>query len=66
MQMKVDLMKKKYFQESLSGPFTNAKTQELPGALDPRRGSAPGPYQGPLSGSLDPTPLDALLAPLSW
>ena len=26
---------KKYFQESLSGPFTNAKTQELPGALPP-------------------------------
>ena len=31
--------------------------------LDPRRGSAPGPRQGPLSGPLDPTPLDA---PLSW
>ena len=33
--------------------------------LDPRRGSAPGPCQGPL----DPTPLDAplaSLAPLSW
>ena len=37
--------------------------------LDPRRGSAPGPRQGPLSGPLDPTPLDAPLAsltPLSW
>ena len=31
--------------------------------LDPHRGSAPGPRQGPLSGPLDPTPLDA---PLSW
>ena len=25
--------------------------------LDPRRGVAPGPHQGPLSGPLDPTPL---------
>ena len=37
--------------------------------LDPRLGSASGPRQGPLSGPLDPTPLDAplaSLAPLSW
>ena len=35
--------------------------------LDPRRGFAPAPHQGPLSGPLDPTPLYAplaLLAPL--
>ena len=35
--------------------------------LNPRRGFAPGPHQGPLSGPLDPTPLYAplaLLAPL--
>ena len=61
----------KYFQENLSGPFTNAKTQELPRALppDPRGGSAPWHNQGPFSGPLDPTPLDtplASLAQLSW
>ena len=38
--MWVDLKKKKYFQESLSRLFTNAKTQELPGALPP--GPPPG------------------------
>ena len=30
-----NVKRKIYFQESLSGPFTNAKTQELPGALPP-------------------------------
>ena len=33
--------------------------------LDPRRGFAPGPHQGPLSGPLDPTPLYVPLASLT-
>ena len=33
--------------------------------LDPRRGDASGPHQGPLSGPLDPTPLYALLTTLA-
>ena len=38
-----------------------SKSQSFRGLcpLDPRRGFAPGPHQGPLSGPLDPTPLYA-------
>ena len=47
-------MKEKYFQESLSGHFTDAKTQELPGALPP--GPPPGlcPWTPP--GALERAP----------
>ena len=50
----VGWLKKKYFQESLSGHFTDAKTQELPGALPP--GPPPGlcPWTPP--GALERAP----------
>ena len=42
-------------------PSKLPKSQSFRGLcpLDPRRGFAPGPHQGPLSGPLDPTPLYA-------
>ena len=48
-------------------PSKLPKSQSFRGLcpLDPRRGFAPGPHQGPLSGSLDPTPLYAPLALLA-
>ena len=52
-------MKEKLCEERRFGVLKTLKTQELPGALPPRprRGVAPGPHLGPLSGPLDSTPL---------
>ena len=47
--------------------WTKLNHEKMLCPLNPRRGFAPGPHQGPLSGPLDPTPLYAplaLLAPL--
>ena len=64
--MKVDL-KKNISSRAFLGLLQMLQPKSFRGhcPLDPRRGSAPGPRQGPLSGPLDPTPLDAPLAPLS-
>ena len=50
----VGWFKEKYFQESLSGPFTNAKTQELPGALPPGPPTGLCPWTPP--GALEGVP----------